>query len=204
MIPTYTVKGGAGKRYRYYVCLQAQKKGWHSCPSKSVPAGQIEQFVIDQIRRIGSDPALLEGTLRQMRQQRAKGLADLQAEQKGLERAVKRHHAALLKLAVVPMPDATRLADVTELLRKAEQRMTAVNVGIVALQHEHVDQVEVAAALSAFDPVWGELSPKEQARVIQLLVERVAYDGKQGTVAITFHPSGIKTLAAEADLEEAA
>ncbi|HEV2293855.1 MAG TPA: recombinase family protein [Tepidisphaeraceae bacterium] len=125
MIPTYTSKGGAGgKRYRYYVCLQAQKQGWHSCPSKSVPAGQIEQFVVEQIRRIGKDPLLLEGTIRQVRQQQAKEQADLEAEQRGLERERKRHHTALQKLS--GSPDATRLADVTEALGKAEQRMTAV------------------------------------------------------------------------------
>ncbi|HEV2293854.1 MAG TPA: hypothetical protein VGR35_08350 [Tepidisphaeraceae bacterium] len=67
-----------------------------------------------------------------------------------------------------------------------------------------MDQADVAKALAAFDPVWGQLSPKEQAQVLQLLVERVAYDGKQGTVSITFHPSGIKTMAAENNLEEAA
>jgi site-specific DNA recombinase len=65
------------------------------------------------------------------------------------------------------------------------------------LEREHVDPAAVRAALSSFGPVWEQLAPKEQARVIQLLVERVDYDGKAGTIAVTFHPSGIKALAAE-------
>jgi site-specific DNA recombinase len=111
----------------------------------------------------------------------------------------------LQKLAIALVTDPLRLGDVSEALRKAEQRTTTVNAEILKLEREHIDQSEVAAAaLAAFDPLWGELSPKEQPRLIQLLVARVAYDGKQGTVAITFHPSGIKTLAAETDPEEAA
>jgi site-specific DNA recombinase len=204
MVHTYSQKAGDGKRYRYYVCLQAQKRGWHTCPSKSVPAGQIEQFVVDQIKRIGKDPALLEGTLRQMRQQQAKELADLQAEQRGLEREIKRHQAAMQRLASTVTPDAAKLADTSEALRRAEMRLTTVREDIARVQHEAVNRDDVAAALAAFDPVWGELSPKEQARVIQLLVERVGYDGKNGTVSITFHRTGIKALAAETDLEEAA
>jgi site-specific DNA recombinase len=47
------------------------------------------------------------------------------------------------------------------------------------------------------DPAWGALAPDEQARVVQLLVSRVDYDGAQGKVAITFHPLGLKTLAGE-------
>ena len=34
-------------------------------------------------------------------------------------------------------------------------------------------------------------------RVIGLLVQRVNYDGARGKVSITFHPTGIKTLAEE-------
>jgi site-specific DNA recombinase len=42
-----------------------------------------------------------------------------------------------------------------------------------------------------------DLTPKEQARVIELLVERVDFDGSAGKVAITFRPAGIRTLADE-------
>jgi site-specific DNA recombinase len=64
-----------------------------------------------------------------------------------------------------------------------------------------VDEREVAKALALFDPVWETLSPREQVRVIRLLVQRVDYDGEKGTVSVTFHPAGIKTLTQE--LEEA-
>ena len=40
-------------------------------------------------------------------------------------------------------------------------------------------------------------TPRGQIRVVELLVERVDYDGARGKVSVTFHPSGIKTLAAE-------
>src|SRR5205807_9462749 len=62
MTPTHSCKDGK-KRYRYYLCSGAQKRGWDTCPSKSIPAGEIERFVIDQIRCIGRDPALLHETI---------------------------------------------------------------------------------------------------------------------------------------------
>jgi hypothetical protein len=43
------------RQYRYYVCSRAQQRGWKTCPSKSIPAGTIEQFVVDQIRTLGQD-----------------------------------------------------------------------------------------------------------------------------------------------------
>src|SRR5262245_8663882 len=40
MTPSFTAKGQ--RQYRYYVCSSAQKRGWDTCPSKSVPAAQVE------------------------------------------------------------------------------------------------------------------------------------------------------------------
>jgi hypothetical protein len=121
---TYTVKEGT-KRYRYYVCLAAQKRGWDACPTKSIPAGEIERFVMEQIKGIGRDPAVLEGTLRQMRQQTAKSVADLESRQKMLQRELARHNAALRKLvAANGNADAPRLAELNEQIRVAEQKLT--------------------------------------------------------------------------------
>ena len=48
MIATYTAK--RGRRFRYYVCQKARQNGWHTCPTKSVPAAMIEQSVVAQLR----------------------------------------------------------------------------------------------------------------------------------------------------------
>ena len=62
MTPTHSTKQGK-KRYCYYTCTGAQKRGWHTCPSKSIPAGAIERFVVEQIRCMGNDPVLLNDTI---------------------------------------------------------------------------------------------------------------------------------------------
>lgn len=49
MTPAHVVKNKT-KRYHYYVCSHAQKRGYAQCPSKSVSACEIERLVIDQIR----------------------------------------------------------------------------------------------------------------------------------------------------------
>jgi len=66
-----------------------------------------------------------------------------------------------------------------------------------------VDAREVAQACSLLDPVWETLTAREQARILHLLIERVDYDGVNSNVSITFHPTGIKTLADELKEQEA-
>src|SRR5262249_9797662 len=92
MTPSHTTKQGH-KRYRYYVCSSAQKRGWHTCPSKSIPAGEIERFVVEQIACIGRDPALSQETFAQAGVQTRTRLKELEHERRGLERDLGRWSA---------------------------------------------------------------------------------------------------------------
>jgi site-specific DNA recombinase len=47
MTPAQVTRGHS--RYRYYTCSAAQRNGWHTCPSKSVPALALDRFVLEQI-----------------------------------------------------------------------------------------------------------------------------------------------------------
>jgi hypothetical protein len=51
MFHTYTLKKETHK-YRYYVCSSAQKRGYNSCPTKSVNAQAIEDATIDCLKII--------------------------------------------------------------------------------------------------------------------------------------------------------
>jgi site-specific DNA recombinase len=90
-----------------------------------------------------------------------------------------------------------RLAELQDRLTTAEQRLAEIHAQETALNRDQVDETDLAAAMTTFDPIWETLTPREQARIIHLLVDRVAFDGSCDTVAITFRPSGIRTLAQE-------
>jgi site-specific DNA recombinase len=45
----YSHSGKNGREYPYYVCLNAQRKGWAVCPSKSLPARAIEESVLNRL-----------------------------------------------------------------------------------------------------------------------------------------------------------
>ena len=202
---TYSTKNGH-IQYRYYVCLRAQKRGWHTCPSKSIPAAEIERLVVEQIKAIGRDPTLLDATLKHARKQAEESIGTLEQERAALERELKRHCREVRTLAVevTTSNGASRLGDLNERIRVGERRMIELREQIVVLSREIVNESEVAAAMAAFDPVWETLTPKEQARVVRLLVKSVEYDGATGTVSLTFHPEGLRGLAAEVAEEVAA
>jgi len=195
MMHTYTSKGN--RRYRYYVCLTAQKQGWHACPSKSVPAEQIERFVVEQIRAIGKDPTILAMTLEHARAEQQELLVALESDAQVVDREVRRLESEIKRTvrdAATNGHAVDRLADLHDRLRQAEQRRIELHGQITEAEHNVVSKVEVDSALAAFDPLWESLSPREQARMLRLLIQRVDYDGANGKVAVTFHANGIRTL----------
>lgn len=107
MTPAFAAKNG-GKRYRFYACVNALKRGRQICPSRYVPALAIESVVIAQIRELAKSKHTSSGT--------------------DDELAPFRDHST-----------------------------------------------------------WQALPAGEQARLVQRLVQRVEYDGRQSKIAITFH-----------------
>lgn len=75
--------------------------------------------------------------------------------------------------------------------------MAEIAKEIAGIEAAAITAPEIAGVLGAFRSVFDAMPPAYRARSLGLLLEQVAYDREKGTVAISFHPSGIKTLAEE-------
>jgi site-specific DNA recombinase len=94
--------------------------------------------------------------------------------------------------------EALVLGQVRRLLASPElvaRTITAVRRENGAAEHTELDEGDVIEALGALEPVWDELYPAEQTRIMRLLIERidVAPDG----ISVTLHAAGIRSLVAE-------
>lgn len=187
MAHSFTTRGTT--RYRYYTCLAAQKRGWQACPTKSVPAGDLERFVVQEIKCIGRDPTVVASTFAAANAAVRGRLTEIDHERTILSRELRRHHAAVKRTG-----DAAHLGDLHQQIHAANRRVAALGDEEAALRETTVSEREVAAALAEFDTMWSVLSPREQARVLHLLVERVVVDRVENTCRITFNPTGIRAL----------
>lgn len=210
MTPNHTTKGG-NKRYRYYVCTAAQKRGWHTCPSKSIPAKQIEDFVIEQIKKIGYAPELIEDVVASVADKMKGQLKQLEDERLALGRDTARWNSEIRKTTALIRPNETdspaiaRLADLQERIAHNERRINIVLSEIEKINNNLLTQQDVETAMTTFDPIWESMTLRDQIRLVQVVIKQVDYDGETGRVTITFNPIGIKKRAEHAtkDLEEA-
>jgi DNA invertase Pin-like site-specific DNA recombinase len=124
MTPTHTRKNG--RLYRYYVSTDAIRQGYSECPVRSVPAAEVEEAVVVQVRHLLRTPEIIARTW---------------------------------------------AAAKTEL---------------------DVPERDVVQTVTDFAPLWDELFPAEQARIVRLLVESV--DVAQDHIAVRLRADGLQTL----------
>ena len=128
MTPTHTRRHG--KQYRYYTPNAKIKKSCNTCPVGNVPAGEVEDIVMAQVKAMLATPEMIVKTWR------------------------------------------------------AAQREDA-----------NITETEAAEVLRSLHPLWNELFPAEQARILHLLVEGVVIS-PQG-VEVRLRTDGLTTLTDE-------
>ncbi len=203
MLHTFTTK--RTRRYRYYACSRNHNEGAASCPKARVPAGKFEQFVADQVRIISQDAGLLAKTAESVAKAMASRRVQLTSERRRIEQERRRLDAQRSKLLSVVPPSAQEarplldeVAEIDDRVRVLEGRLGDVRAGLKAIGNGTVDADDLRDALVGFTPIWEQLFPREQERILRLLIERVTYDPDGGDVDIELRSCGIEALAEEA------
>ena len=175
MIHTFTTRGTV--RNRYYTCSRTHNEGKDACPGCRIPAGKFEGFVAQQIRAMGVDEALLNQTATAAAKAAVRRRRELELERR-----------RLLPRVRADGDDAAQ----------ARVDLAAIETELAALGDGTVDADRLAPAISSFEPVWNELFPREQERILRLLIAGITYHPDTGDADIELRPCGIETLASEA------
>jgi site-specific DNA recombinase len=175
MVPTFTKR--RGKVYRYYLCLHASKNGHATCPVRSLPGGEIERTVIDQLRVVLRAPEFLAQTYREARVQADARLTELRETTATAEAALLSLREEVAQAALGgnghPQPVSSRLADLQAQIQQHEHALSEAEEEMRRLEEDSFSERDVVDALGALDPIWEHLFPDEQARIVQLLVKQV-------------------------------
>jgi len=194
MTPTYASKGG--KRYRYYVCSNALKRGWDHCPSQSVPAGGMEEIIVEQISKVSQDSKRLKKILMEALKERKKHLADLESERRGLARELKSLTKSLPPRAG-ERDNHFGLESVHENIGRLKRRLSENNDQVQLLQQPGLEMKQAAQTLATLEQFLGNLPMVEQARFVRSTVKRADYDGGQGKLVLTLDPAGLVAVLEE-------
>jgi site-specific DNA recombinase len=190
MYHSFTTKNN--RHYRYYVHRDVIKRADTPGTTRTVPAGDIEAFVLEKIKVIGQSEQLAAETIRQARLRRADQLSEWEADARQLRSAAARTDQEIHRLAGANGEEAVaKLASLQDRLAREQGRLAEVNLCIENTNTETLDERGLVRALSDFDGIWDALRGEERVKLIHLLIQRVGYNAQSGEVQIDFHPSGL-------------
>jgi hypothetical protein len=136
-----------------------------------LPAGDLEQFVIDQLRPLLSEDATLYSVVEEARKQLAHA-----AQRRVEELAALREQLA--------GQAANEGKDAAKERERTKRQITALQTRIAADEARHIDEDEIVGAVESFDQLWAGMLPSEREQLLKAMVERVEYDASSETVTV--------------------
>ena len=196
MGPTYTRKNG--RHYTYYICEKDSKRAVSHCPLKRVPAGDIEQAVIEQLSAVFRTPTLVAKTYFAARDIEQEERMRLIRQKTQLEEdlAQARQQAIELMKPGSDQPNkAEMLATVNRQAVELSRSLTHVTERCKAYQGTSISEQDVSEAFQNVECFWEDLFPVERNRLIRLLVDKVEI--RETGIDMELKTNGLTTLISE-------
>ena len=189
MTHSYTKKT-KNKIYRYYICANATKTGWKNCPHPSVSADELESLVVSEIEKISEDTKLANEVIESYFTTNEAELDALIKNEVSAKRSLEN-----LRRKISANDDISILSE----LRKKESDTTIavedIRSEIKRLRNRlETSKTKLREIIADFRRVWGNLNFKEQYELMNLLIERIVFDGMSGEIFINFRETGIKSF----------
>ena len=181
---TYTKK--KNRMYRYYTCSHKRREGANTCPSPSLPAGEIEELVISQILSVGTDPNLQDMVYSQ--------LADV-VEKKSKEHAQQKKTAKQQLTRLHRELESSRQFDASvSMIRLLESKIQDAENLLETLERATPPQMpekrEIIVALQNMKTLWPSFNKGEKCAFIKTLIQRVDYDAVEENITLHFTDEG--------------
>jgi len=196
VMPAWT--NNNGRQYRYYTCAKKVKTGYGKCSLPSLPAGELEKAVIDQVRSLIRHPDVIAHTYREVCAGSQTGPdPEVLAQLEDLRQSRHQTYQAARSLLDLKDPDGPL---VKSELKRLNDQMKSLDDSIRNLEAatsrtSTIDLAEITQALHRLDPIWEVLYPEEQSRILELLIETVRVS--ENNVDIRFRTNGIEKIVEE-------
>jgi site-specific DNA recombinase len=155
VMPAWT--NNHGREYRYYTCSKKVKSGYKKCSLPSLPAGELEKIVVDQLRSLLRHPDVIAHTFREVCASSHSG-PDATTVSRLEELRGRRHQAEQAARSLLGLQDPDSPFVKSE-LKRLNAEMKSLGDSIRSLESgaastRAVDLSEVTLALQRLDPVW--------------------------------------------------
>lgn len=201
MFHTYTSKKGKLK-YQYYVCMNAQKRGYKNCQTRSVNALQMENAVVASLAQIAADSEFRKKALENVNKLTREEIAAFEKKRKTLCKNARELHDKIDNLKEdLKNPNGNqeelerKLKSLAPKYEDYDRLLTDARVKEMALGQKLITDRELEEAfLIVKSPLWETLFPAQKHKVIKLMLKDIYFTAKDSKIELTLNHGGIKFL----------
>ncbi|MDE1976818.1 MAG: recombinase family protein, partial [Elusimicrobia bacterium] len=196
MIPNFA--HSKGHKYFYYKCLSVNKMDKTACPTKSVPARELEKIVLDRLAFLGRSRELVDRIVARAKEKSNSELPSKRQEKVQVIAQIGKIEADLRNVVDTIADRGKENPAYRALLDKVAElqgRKDALEVKTTELEHQiqdlenrEIDAEVIRRNLENFSKVFGRLTPQHQRELLALLIQEVGYAQDQSKIKLTLRP----------------
>jgi len=175
-----TSKGAKGKRYRYYVCGLFHNKGSKACSAHSIRADYAEDYVFEELKRITSEPSVIEEIITNVNNLRMDAKTPINDEITLLKSKLNKVKVRINNITNKLMDEPelvnifkVKLSELTEEEADLQERMSSLLVEIEACDTTPIDAQSLYNLLSDFNKVMRDTPATEQKALLKLIIKDI-------------------------------
>ncbi|NWO15164.1 recombinase family protein [Virgibacillus sp.] len=173
-------KGSKGKKYRYYVCGLFHNKGSKACSAHSIRSDRAEQQVMDELKRIVSEPYVLNQIIDNVNKNRSEAETPINDEIKVLQSKLNKVEVRINNITDQLMDDPSlvaifkpKLTSLTEEQEDLQNKLEALNTELGECDTAPIDAQALRHLLTNFEKVMKEAEPARQKALLRLIIKDI-------------------------------
>jgi len=146
-----------------------------------MPAGEVEQVIIDHIKMLGAREDMIEAIVREANSQLQKELPQLKTQRDALQRKIETIKSQADGIMVKWTNMATdnnsiflreKLDELAKQRKEAETGFTAIDIQIKDIQRDAIRKEDVMMAVDKFNSLFDTLHPYQMKEIFKLLLKK--------------------------------
>jgi hypothetical protein len=196
MTPSFSYS--KGRKYYYYRCTKVTHLDRTACKIRIAPARETEKLIIDRLRVLSENRALIDKIIQKAKIQTSEALPLLRKELNGKTgelRRIEGEASNLLNIISGNIRDSKKNEFVVKRLDELEERGNATKariqesrLNIEKLEKQSIDAEVIRQNFRSFNKVFEELKPAEKRDLMQLLIKEIQYDADHSKIRMALRP----------------
>ena len=186
----YAQKKRSAMRHFYYKCTSISKFGRDKCPSRNLPAHQLENFTTKLLLHTASDDEFFGAVVKQVMGNATESLAskrsqraDLSVNLSSVKKQVNTFVSNLAMMQLKPEEGSEMKAKIEGLQKQAkslEQQLNALDWEIERLDAQQINKKQLRQIFKDFSEIYSEATPETKRRLLNVMIEEIRCSVKRG------------------------